>query len=92
MNAAIRRVRVIYRGEVQGVGFRYVTRSLAQQLGVTGGVENLPDGTVRLVAEGDENTLKRLMLHICVSRVGPHIESEQVEWEDAQGLVGFYYR
>jgi acylphosphatase len=46
------RVRVIYRGNVQGVGFRYTTRNLARGFDVSGYVKNLPDGSVEVVAEG----------------------------------------
>ena len=87
-----RQVRVRYEGDVQGVGFRYVVRGLANQLGVAGGVENMNDGAVQLVAEGPEDMLKRLLLQIRVSRLGPLISHEQVEWGEAQGLAGFYYR
>ena len=92
MSAPRRQVRVVYAGEVQGVGFRYTARSLANGLGVTGGVENLNDGTVRLVAEGAEEVLKRLLLNIRLSRVGMYIADERVQWGDEQGLSGFYYR
>ena len=92
MSGSLRQVRVRYEGDVQGVGFRYVARGLANQLGTTGGVENMNDGTVQLVAEGPEDVLKRLLLQIRVSRLGPLISREQVEWGEAQGLSGFYYR
>lgn len=93
MSAARRQVCVIYSGEVQGVGFRYTARGLANRLGVvTGGAENLPDGTVRLVAEGPEDVLRQLLLQIRVSHLGPRIADEQIEWGAAQGLAGFYYR
>ena len=42
-----RQVRVRYEGDVQGVGFRYVARNLANALGATGGVENLGDRLYR---------------------------------------------
>ncbi len=92
MSALRRQVRVVYAGEVQGVGFRYTARSIANGLGVAGGVENLNDGTVRLVAEGSEEVLKRLLLNIRLSRVGMYIADERIEWAAAQGLSGFYYR
>ena len=92
MSAAKRQVRIIYSGEVQGVGFRYTARGLANRLGVTGGAENLPDGTVRLVAEGPEDVLRQLLLQIRISHLGPCISNEQIEWGAAQGLDGFYYR
>jgi len=43
---------VYFSGHVQGVGFRYTTRSVAAEFEVTGFVRNLPDGRVELVAEG----------------------------------------
>jgi acylphosphatase len=51
--------RYLVSGRVQGVGFRYFTRDIAQQEGVTGVVRNLPDGRVEAVAEGDEESLTR---------------------------------
>ncbi len=92
MTAVRRQVRVRYEGDVQGVGFRYTVQGLANRLGVTGGVENLNDGTVRLVAEGTEGILQQLLLNIRVSRLGPYISNEQIEWRDPEGLSGFYYR
>lgn len=52
---------VCFRGMVQGVGFRYSTRRLAAHYDVTGYVQNLPDGRVRLVAEGRHAEVERLV-------------------------------
>jgi acylphosphatase len=41
-----------FSGRVQGVGFRYTTRQVAKEFEVTGFVENLADGRVRLEVEG----------------------------------------
>ena len=46
---------VWYQGHVQGVGFRYTTCSIARGFEVTGFVQNLPDGRVHLVAEGNSS-------------------------------------
>lgn len=48
-------------GRVQGVGFRYRARYAALQLGLTGWVENQPDGTVLLEAQGDAAQLDKLV-------------------------------
>lgn len=49
----ILRSRVHFTGHVQGVGFRYAVLQTAKGYEVTGFVENLSDGRVLLVAEGD---------------------------------------
>ena len=50
--------RYIVQGRVQGVGYRYFVRRQAETLGVTGYARNRPDGTVEVVAEGDESSLR----------------------------------
>ncbi|AYE38560.1 acylphosphatase [Companilactobacillus zhachilii] len=44
-------------GLVQGVGFRYSTFQVAQELEVTGTVRNEMDGSVSIEAEADEKIL-----------------------------------
>jgi acylphosphatase len=51
--------RVIYSGRVQGVGFRFRTRHIAERYAVTGYVKNLPDGTVELLVQGEEGEIDR---------------------------------
>jgi acylphosphatase len=54
------RLKAVVRGEVQGVGFRWAVQHQASRLGLTGYAENLPDGTVRVEAEGDPDRLDLL--------------------------------
>jgi acylphosphatase len=43
---------IFFTGRVQGVGFRFTTLQVAKEFEVAGFVANLPDGRVRLEAEG----------------------------------------
>ena len=52
MAASVITERIVFRGRVQGVGFRATTYHLARGRAVAGYVKNLPDGTVELVAQG----------------------------------------
>jgi acylphosphatase len=54
------RLKAVVKGEVQGVGFRWAVERQASRLGLTGYAENLPDGTVRVEAEGDPDRLDLL--------------------------------
>ena len=54
------RLKAVIRGEVQGVGFRWSVQRKAAELGLTGYAENLPDGSVRVEAEGDPDRLDQL--------------------------------
>ncbi|CNH90655.1 MULTISPECIES: acylphosphatase [Yersinia] len=48
-------------GIVQGVGFRYSTQRQALELGVTGYAKNCDDGSVEVVACGEQQAVERLM-------------------------------
>lgn len=84
------RAHVIVRGEVQGVFFRATARQVANSLGVTGWVSNLPDYSVELVCEGEENDVKA-MVDWC--RQGPpraEVERVEVEWLPATGEFAYF--
>jgi acylphosphatase len=87
------RITVRYEGRVQGVGFRYTAVSLAQDCGVTGWVKNEFDGSVSLVAEGEENQLMELLSAIRRSNLGRYITHELAKRSPATGeFTGFGVR
>lgn len=54
----IKRLKIVVSGRVQGVYFRKYTCDQAIKLGVVGLVKNLPDGSVYIEAEGEEQALE----------------------------------
>jgi acylphosphatase len=94
MNAGLAMVRktVYYTGRVQGVGFRYTTRSIAGRYDVGGFVRNLPDGRVELVAEGESHELATFLDEVR-ERMGVQIHDEKVDTQPATGeFVAFDIR
>ncbi|HAM26325.1 MAG TPA: acylphosphatase [Microbacteriaceae bacterium] len=55
------RVRAIVRGRVQGVGFRWSARAMAERLGLGGFASNRPDGSVLVEAEGSVEDVDALL-------------------------------
>jgi acylphosphatase len=54
------RLRLVVRGRVQGVGFRYSTVDEGRRLGLRGWARNARDGSVEVVAEGPADNVEQL--------------------------------
>ena len=84
---------MVYRGRVQGVGFRYTTARLAEAFAVDGYVMNLADGSVRMEAEGDKAELERFHEAILGSPPGAGVRETDLHWGDVHGRFdGFRIR
>jgi acylphosphatase len=82
--------RVLYEGYVQGVGFRFTTRRIAQGYEVAGWVRNLADGRVELQVSGEDDEVAAFLRAIRESSLGGHIAAERVtEVELASPFKGF---
>ena len=56
-----KRYHLFFSGSVQGVGFRYTARALAQKYSVGGWVANLIDGRVELEIEGEKSDIDNFL-------------------------------
>lgn len=80
-----RRVHILVSGKVQGVFYRATTKEVADRLGLTGWVRNLPDGRVEIVAEGEEDALKNLISWCWEGPPLARVDSVDVKWEPYSG-------
>lgn len=77
-------------GHVQGVGFRWWTRSQATELGVRGTVCNQPDGSVEVRAVGSEEALGQLRRRLARGPSGARVSSVEEADGEAVKVEGFH--
>jgi len=78
----------IFQGKVQGVGFRYAAKMLAEKHNLVGWVKNNDDGSVTLIVEGLEKDIENLINTLKDSFQG-NIEKIKESAEKNEGLIGF---
>ena len=74
------RKHIVFHGRVQGVGFRYTAKYLAQSLGLTGWVANEWDGTVSMEIQGREALINKLLVGL------NHNQFITIEWMDTEEI------
>jgi acylphosphatase len=84
------------RGRVQGVGFRWWTRSRALELGLTGYVANRLDGRVLVVAQGPRDACENLLRLLEGDTTPGRVDGVVADWsqnpKDLDGFEGFSAR
>ena len=79
------RVLILVKGRVQGVYFRASAKQTATELNIRGHVENLSDGDVRIVAEGETENLEKLIKWCGEGPPGAKVESVELKWLPPDG-------
>lgn len=70
----------IIHGRVQLVLFRDFVQRKARALGIKGFVQNRPDGTVEVVAQGDKENLEKLLEMLKRGPLLARVDSIKKEW------------
>ena len=86
----MKRAEIKITGRVQGVFFRQVAKSKAGELGLAGFVRNEPDGSVLIVAEGEEEKLQKLVEWAKVGTELSQVERVDITWKDASNKFKFF--
>lgn len=79
-------------GLVQGVFYRAATRDKANELGLSGWVRNMPDGSVELVARGSEALLDELQSWLWQGPRHAQVTEVAVREAEAESFNGFEVR
>ncbi|HOI69470.1 MAG TPA: acylphosphatase, partial [Methanothrix sp.] len=86
----MQRVEIIASGRVQRVGFRDLVEKIAQDLGLSGTVENQKPYDVRIVAEGEEGALQAFVEGLKVERGPIRVRDLLVRWSEATGEFPYF--
>jgi acylphosphatase len=81
----IRKAFIHVAGIVQGVYYRSMTKRKADELALTGTVRNMPDGSVSIVCEGEEEDVLRLIEWCKEGPRGARVDRIDVRWEEPDG-------
>jgi acylphosphatase len=84
--------RAIIRGVVQSVGFRDFARTQAFRFNIAGWVQNLPDGSVEVVAEGERSNLEQLIAQLNVGPPGAVVDKVETFWTPYTGQFKTFTR
>jgi len=87
-NEALVSRRLVIRGRVQGVGFRWSAMTLAQRLGLGGWVRNCRDGSVEVLVCGPHEEVAALIHWAGKGPAGARVDQVVVE-EAEERLSGF---
>ncbi|MGC9359297.1 MAG: acylphosphatase [Anaerolineae bacterium] len=79
------RLHAVIHGRVQGVNFRAHTLRRATQLGLVGYVRNRADGTVEVVAEGEQKALRKLLSWLHAGPRLGHVIRVDARWQAPRG-------
>ena len=80
------RLEVIVSGRVQVVMYRDFAQRKARGLRLAGEVQNLRDGTVRVVAEGPREALERYLAKLNKGPLLARVDQVASEWKPATGV------
>lgn len=70
-------------GRVQGVGFRYMTKIVADKLHINGYAKNLADGSVEIMAEGNSSAINSFIEQVKASpSPSGKVSHYELEWKE----------
>ncbi len=80
---------ILFSGRVQGVGFRYTAKQLSRRYSVAGTIENLLDGRVKLVIEGELSQIDGFLEALLEENRGTVANTERIGKPYRGEFMGF---
>ncbi len=87
----MRKLTAYVSGKVQMAGYRSKVVTIASAFGLKGYVKNLPDGRVRIVAEGPDTDLERFLEAVRIKNTLIDVAEIKAEFSDAKGAYEEFF-
>ena len=88
----MQKIGAVVSGTIQNVGCRAKVIRIARAFGLTGSIQNLEDGRVRIIAESKDSDLDRFIDAIRIKNTLIDVEDVEVEYADATGDFADFYK
>jgi len=85
-----KRIHIIVSGRVQGVFYRLSAKRQAKILNLTGWIKNKENGKVEIIAEGEEENLRKLILWCRRGPLIARVEDIKTEWKEYKGEFEYF--
>jgi len=86
----IQRAEITVIGDVQAVGYRYAVKRTAMKLRIQGYVQNMPDGTIKIIAEASKNTIQKFIKAIKIKGSPINVEHIGTKYSKPTGKFKFF--
>lgn len=83
------RLEATVHGEVQRVGYRYIVQDMARKFNVKGYVQNMPDGTVKIIAEAPKTNIEKFIKTLQIRE--PPIYVDRIETKRTKPTTEFKF-
>ncbi|MGE3063574.1 MAG: acylphosphatase [bacterium] len=81
--------KIIVKGRVQGIGYRYFVRDEAGKIGIKGWVKNLSNGNVLILAQGEKTDVDDFIERVKVGNVYARIDEIEIRDAGEEDLIDF---
>jgi len=86
----LHRAEITVHGDVQTVGYRYAVKRVATKLKIQGYIQNMPDGTIKIVAEAPKNTITKFIKEIQIKEPPIIVERIDTKYAKSTGKFKFF--
>ena len=92
MDVLMKKATLYITGDVQRAGYRTKVVSIARVFNIKGNVQNLPDGRVKIIAEGEEQNLEQFIQAVNINNTLINVKDIEKQYSEPSGEYQSFYK